>query len=371
MKILHVVPSFGLGGMERVICTLINHTSLQYTHSLLSLSQETSATKWLTTKTVEVAIYEKRNRGRRLFRALYDRLRATQPTVLMTYNWGATDLIWLGRLVGMRNIIHSEHGVNIDEAQATNWKRDLMRLVVYRLASRVVVVTQSFFHAMQAKYRLNKERIAWIPNGVKTDYYAPDLCQRAQTRQALGLTENDFVLGFSGRLDPIKNLGLLLHAFTYCVKGSALPPRLLIIGDGPEKERLTTICQQEGIEDRVIFTGQQEDVLPYLRAMDVFLLTSLREQMPLTILEAMAVGIPIVATKVGEIPTIVTDGVNGVLLDLHDSAERFAREIISLGAMVTRRKRMGAAARERIVSSFQEETMVQAYINLMESYRDS
>jgi hypothetical protein len=93
---------------------------------------------------------------------------------------------------------------------------------------------------------------------------------------------------------------------------------LLIVGDGPEKQRLETLCHDKGIHHSVVFTGQHEHALPYLRAMAVFLLTSLREQMPMTILEAMAVGVPVIATRVGEIPHMIDDRVNGFVHRLDD-----------------------------------------------------
>src|SRR5262249_13408751 len=141
-------------------------------------------------------------------------------------------------------------------------------------------------------------------------------------RKRLGFTDVNMVVGFSGRLDPIKNLDLLLHIFSSGVhKNPHL--RLLIVGDGPEKKRLETLCHAKDIQHSVIFTGQRENVLPYLRAMDVFLLTSLREQMPMTILEAMAVGLPVMATSVGEIPHMIDDGINGFVRCLDTPVEVF------------------------------------------------
>ena len=153
------------------------------------------------------------------------------------------------------------------------------------------------------------------------------------------------VVGFSGRLDPIKNFDLLLHIFSSCVRKNP-HVRLLIVGDGPEKQRLETLCHDKGIQDSVVFTGQQENVLPYLRAMDVFLLTSLREQMPMTILEAMAVGVPVIATRVGEIPHMIDDGVNGFVHCLDDPVEVFVQSLLSLLSPPYRTAHGGSSASE-------------------------
>jgi glycosyltransferase involved in cell wall biosynthesis len=111
--------------------------------------------------------------------------------------------------------------------------------------------------------------------------------------------------------------------------------------------------------------GQQHDVLPYLRAMDAVLLTSLREQMPMTILEAMSVGLPIVATNVGEIPRMVEDTKEGLIKDLNTSPEDFALSLLTLKDFATRR-RMGKAARHKIVTAFPEEVMVQKYRDVID-----
>ena len=134
---------------------------------------------------------------------------------------------------------------------------------------------------------------------------------------------------------------------------------------GLKSKRLETWCHAKDIHHSVVFTGQQENVLPYLRAMDVFLLTSLREQMPMTILEAMAVGVPVIATRVGEIPHMIDDGVNGFVHCLNDPVETFVQPLLSL-LSPTYRKRIGEAARQKIVDSFQQETMVQRYQAMIE-----
>ena len=350
MKLLHVVPSFGLGGMEKVICAFIKDTAHSYHHIILALDNNTQAGRWLQDEKVQFLDFQKPAQRRRFFLALASALRKVHPDLLMTYNWGATDAIWLGRLAGIQHIIHSEHGFNVDEGRATLWKRDVMRFLVYRLASKVLVVSRELQTLLQRKYLLTADHVIRIPNGIDTSYYAPDPEERRRVRKQLGFTEANMVVGFSGRLDPIKNLDLLLHIFSSCVHEHP-HLRLLIVGDGPEKQRLETLCHDKDIQGSVVFTGQQEHVLPYLRAMDVFLLTSLREQMPMTILEAMAVSVPVIATRVGEIPHIIDDGVNGFMHRLDDPVAVFVQSLLSLLPPPCR-TRMGEAARRRLLIAF-------------------
>ncbi|HEY5870000.1 MAG TPA: glycosyltransferase [Candidatus Tectomicrobia bacterium] len=364
MKLLHVVPSFGIGGMEKVICAFIKHTTPAYQHSILALDNNTQAGRWLQDEQVRFLNFEKPAQRRRFFRALAAALRQARPDLLMTYTWGATDAIWLGRLAGIRHIVHNEHGFNVDESRATLWTRDVIRLLVYRLASKVIVVSHELQTLLQRKYLLTADRVIRIPNGIDTSYYAPDPEEQRRVRKSLGFTDAHIVVGFSGRLDPIKNFDLLLHIFASCTRKNP-HVKLLIVGDGPEKQRLETWCYAKRVHKSVVFAGQQENVLPYLRAMDVFLLTSLREQMPMTILEAMAVGVPVIASRVGEIPHMIDDRVNGFVHSLNDPVETFVQPLLSLFSPAYR-KRIGAAARQKIVESFQQETMVQRYQAMIE-----
>jgi glycosyltransferase involved in cell wall biosynthesis len=198
-----------------------------------------------------------------------------------------------------------------------------------------------------------------VSNGVNTSFYAPDNGDRKRMRAKLGFASDSVIVGFSGRLDPIKNLELLVKVFACC---SDVDSRLqlLIVGDGPERDRLGKICCEKSIENRVVFAGQQENILSYLRAMDIFLLTSMREQMPMAILEAMAVGVPVVATNVGEIPYIIDDGINGFVLSSDAPIRSFVDSIFAL-TCVKRRWRMGYFARQKVIDEFREDVMLQRY----------
>jgi sugar transferase (PEP-CTERM/EpsH1 system associated) len=365
MRILHVVPSFGLGGMEKIICAVINNTSDCYTHTILALDQLTDARKWLKEKTIAFVDFKKPNGRRQFFTDLYRVLQKAMPDLLMTYNWGATDAVWLARAAGIRRVVHNEHGFNVDELKTTNWQRDAVRSLVYRLASQVIVVSRELETLLQRKYLLKASQVTRIPNGIDAAYYSPDSTDRNRTRERLGFSEPDMVIGFSGRLDPVKNLDRLVDVFAGCLRQQSRL-WLLIVGDGSERKRLESLCREKRIHDHIVFTGQQENVISYLRAMDVFLLTSLREQMPMTVLEAMAVGIPVVATKVGEIPYLIDHGIDGFILDVDAPIGVYVRLLLTL---LSRRDRgrVGEAARQKIVDRFEEIAMVQQYNSVIQA----
>jgi len=368
MKILHVVPSFGLGGMEKIICVLIEKTSDQYEHEILALDGNVQAREWIKNSRVKFVKFEKPHKRVGYLNALYRCLRNVRPEILMTYNWGATDAIWLGRLAGIRKILHNEHGFNVEEGTKTIWTRDCFRFVTYRLSSKIIVVSHTLQEMMRNRLILSEDRIKRIPNGIDAFYYCPDRSERQRVRESLGFTDSECVLGFSGRLDPVKNLDLLVDIFQH-TNPHKYPFRLLIIGDGPERMRLEALCQSAGLYPYVKFVGQQSEVLPYLRAMDVFLLTSLREQMPLTVLEVMGAGVPVITTRVGELPYIIDDGIDGFIRDVNAPVEAFVQPLQSL--CVSRRKKLGKAARQKVVEQFQLSTMVKEYTELIKEYRSN
>ena len=240
-----------------------------------------------------------------------------------------------------------------------------MRFVVYRMASKMVVVSHELLSIMRQNFRLNNRKIAFIPNGIDTDYYRQNFFEREKVRVALDFKSTDFVVGFSGRLDPVKNFDLMVKVFFHCLRNDT-NFKFLVIGDGPEKKRIAALCVAINIQKHVLLIGQKDEVLPYLRALDAFLLTSHREQMPMTILEAMSVGIPVVASKVGEIPYMIDAGTDGFLVSPDTSPEIWADILLSIKNNA-QYKSVGVLARKKIMDKFQEETMVGSYQKVIES----
>jgi glycosyltransferase involved in cell wall biosynthesis len=364
-KILHVIPSFGLGGMEKVICSIINQTCHQYQHSILSLDGNTSAYQWIKVDGIQKIEFFKHREFSLFLKQLYRVIKILSPDLLMTYNWGATDSIWVGKLAGVKNIIHNEHGFSIEEAKLTAWKRDMCRFAVYRMVSVLVTVSSSLRLSLRKKYWLTDQKVRTIHNGTDSNHYSPNLDVRRRMRRELNFSEEDLVIVFSGRLDPVKNFEFLLKVFEYCRKVDKTI-KLLIVGDGPERQRIEQLSIQKNLHAAMVMVGQKFEVLPYLRAGDVFLLTSITEQMPLTILEAMSVGLPVIASNVGEIRNIIDDNQNGFLRNISDGYEGFVSALLSLNDP-SNRQTMSQAARAKIVTGFQESSMVQGYQTLIDN----
>jgi glycosyltransferase involved in cell wall biosynthesis len=291
---------------------------------------------------------------------LYRLLRRERPTILHTWMFHANlPGRVLGRLAGVPIVISGERTMGMER----RWRYWLNRLTVPG-ADRVTCVSQQVADFAVNHIGISKEKVVIIPNGLQVPDAERLLGSRA-ARTELGLPVDQAVVGTVARLDPVKRLDVLLQAL-----GSLPDVYAVIIGEGPERARLMALCQGLGLTGRVRFPGQQGDVWPWLAAMDVFALSSDWEGMSNALLEAMAAGLPIIATEVGGTPDVVVDGVTGLLVPPGDPtalADALARLVRDPGL----RRQMGQAGRERALRHFSLGRTVERTQNLYEQLLDA
>ena len=203
-----------------------------------------------------------------------------------------------------------------------------------------------------------------IPNGIPTDEYAPDPDRRMQWRQAHGFEPDATVLTHIGRFAVQKNHALLIEAFARV--HASTPLYLLLVGSGELEHAVREQVAGLGLENRVRFLGIRADVADILRASDVFVLSSRWEGNPMSVMEAMAAGLPVVSTAVGGVPELVREGETGLLVPSED-AEALAQAIQALVDDPARRQAMGAAARQHAVAHFDIRHTVRGYEQLYEA----
>jgi glycosyltransferase involved in cell wall biosynthesis len=201
-------------------------------------------------------------------------------------------------------------------------------------------------------------RVVTIPLGLDLDALlnAPAVAATPTLREALSIPPGDFVVGFVGRFVAIKDLRTLVDAFGQVVR-EVPHARLLLAGDGPTRGELQHAATAAGVADRVHFLGWTEDLVSVYAAMDVCALSSLNEGTPVALIEAMAAGKPVVATRVGGVPDLVDDGRTGLLVAARDSAA-LARSLVTLAADPPLRARLGGAARADVQSRFSHDRLV-------------
>ncbi len=173
---------------------------------------------------------------------------------------------------------------------------------------------------------------------------------RGQTRRAMGIADGCFVVGWTGRMTGVKRTGDVLRAFKL-LRDGGVDARLCMVGDGPDHEQVERLAAELGIMRDCLFPGYQEEVGPFFSAFDAFVLPSANEGTPVTAIEALASGCPVVATSVGGTPDVVRDGEDGFLVEpgaVADLADRLAR----LAANPALRARMGAAGRAHVLTRY-------------------
>lgn len=281
--------------------------------------------------------------------------RRAQVTVVITHHLGQLLYSAVGaRLAGAR-LFHVEHEFyTLASAKA----KRLLR-IAGRLAERVIGVSDEVVGFLVDEVGLPPAKVGLIRNGVDTSRFGPPA---GRERAALGIPRGRPIVGTVGRLDPAKDHRTLVAAFRTIV--SAFPEAVLvIIGEGPQRPELESYVKQHGLGESVRFLGERFDVPSLLPGMDVFVLSSVNEGLPLALLEAMACARPVVATDVGGVAGVMDKGRAGVLV-ARDDADGIAKAVIGLLRDPVSAARMGAEGRKIVEERYDLASTVNAYLAL-------
>jgi glycosyltransferase involved in cell wall biosynthesis len=264
------------------------------------------------------------------------------------------------RLAGCRTLVSS---IRVRNLAKPSWQRWLDRKSV-GWADKVIVNTRELVAYVCEKEGVRREQVVVIPNGVE-DLRARSAGLRDQYRQQIGLAPDTIVLGWVGRLQAQKNIGLLLQA---CARlpANSRPWKVLVLGDGPERERFSVQADKLRLNDRLIWLGERDDVEGWLAAMDIFVHTANFEGMPNVVMEAMAMGLAVVASGVDGTRELIEDGVSGYLVAPGDAAG-FAGRIAGLMREPGLASRLGERAHRDILERFDMPRMIRAHDALFRS----
>lgn len=359
----HLFPSFDPGGSEVRTAMLINASNGAFRQTVVSMSGKFGCRTRIRRKEGVGFVEAPRQHWQCFYPlALARMLRALGPDLVLTYNWGAIDGVLAAWLCGIQRVIHAEDGFGPDEVTRQKLRRVLARRVILRATARVVCPSRTLVRIATHLWRLPARRVSYIPNGVDGTRFSPGPAGAVNAvRRRLGWTASERVVGTVGQLRGEKNHERLLRAFsTIAAQREA---KLLIVGNGPLRERLGRRVQDLALEDRVVFTGTVSDPVEYYRAMDIFALSSDTEQMPIVVLEAMSVGLPIVSTNVGDVSEMVSPGNQRYVVPLAQEdayVEALAELLDDVGARVL----LGQANREKCLREYGLTTMIQAHLGL-------
>lgn len=357
--VLHVLPGFGVGGIQVRLARTINAIGPRFRHTVVSLSGDTSCRERID-GTADIAVEVALPRGGLLARvgAATHRIRAAAPDLLATYNWGAIEWAMANRLrVGVRHC-HFEDGFGPDEAERPLWRRGVLRRLALAQTETVIVPSHTLKEIAINRWRLPEARVLYLPNGIEVGEFRR---QPVDGTSPFQRTTDEIVIGTVAPLRPEKNLGRLLNAFARLDNRTT---RLVIAGDGSERPALEVLAQRLDIADRVRFLGAVREPQRVLAYFDIFALSSDTEQMPMTVLEAMAAGLPIAAVEVGDVKHMVAPANRAFVVPRGETT--LATALAALVADAGRRHALGQINRAHVTAVFPFARMVESYARLFE-----
>jgi glycosyltransferase involved in cell wall biosynthesis len=372
--VLQVIPAFTVGGAEWMAAHLAAHLPAdQFQRGVVSLHGARGSPIEEYLSRCEVSVYyinKRRGFDPTTWLRLYRLLRTLQPAIVHTHQTVGRYVYpacWAAR---QKIIVHTVHNIAIGEIHSRFWRR--FQGWAYRRGVLPVSIAQEVTRTFVEEY--GRAPAAEIPNAIPTERYAPDPARRAVWRSQHAVPRDALVFTCVAGLRPQKNHRLLLQAFAQAAP--QLPDALLLLVGPPDRldpayaESLKALAQELGLGQRVRFLGSRADVPDILRASDVFVLSSDYEGNPLSVLEAMAAGLPVISTAVGGVPELVQDGATGLLVPAGD-AHALAEAIVQMGRDPMRRAVMGNAAWQTALQRFDVRVMSRAYATLYKQLLDS
>lgn len=359
--LVHVFPSFGLGGVPIRIATIMNRLGGRHRHTVIALDGcFDSRTRIDPSVDITFKSFGPSQYG--LLGSLWQArrvLRSLEPDLLLTYNWGAVEWALANTLNPISRHIHFESGFGSEESDHQLRRRVLFRRVALARAEYLVMPSLTLVDIATNIWRIPSNKQRHIPNGVDCELY-----ESLPERDALpGLERKpgELVIGTLGPLRAEKNVARLIRAFAeVCTQ---YPVRLVVAGDGPERHQLEYLAQELGVAQKVHFTGSVEKVQHVLGHFDIFALSSDTEQMPNSILQAMAAGLPIVATDVGDVTHILSP-VNRSFVVGKNNLTGFSDALIGVLSDSNLRDKLGQHNRAHVQACYDLKQMVEAYGNL-------
>ncbi len=368
--IAHVVYHFGTGGMENGMVNLIHHLPEgRFRHAIVSLTEHTDFRRRLRREGVEFHDLHKRpGQDFAWYRRLAAVLRHLRPDIVHTRNLNALEAQFVAAWLGVPVRVHGEHGRDVFDLTGDNWKYNLLRRAARPLVHHYVAVSRDLARWLRERLGVPADRLTQIYNGVDGRRFHPPGDERPRLGPPGFLEGARCIIGSVGRMVAVKDYPTLVRAFIR-LAGRVQDPaglRLLLVGDGPERQTCQWLLDEAGLGRQAWLTGNRDDIPELLRVMDLFVLPSLGEGISNTILEAMATGLPVVASRVGGNPELVQEGVTGSLFTAGDEAglAHLLQEYLHDPA---RRRREGCAARARVEREFDLERMAAAYAAVYES----
>jgi sugar transferase (PEP-CTERM/EpsH1 system associated) len=371
--VVHVLYRFDTGGLENGVVNLINHMPRgAYRHRIVALTEVTDFRLRLKDSSVEcVGLHKPPGHGAKVYAPLWRLLRQWRPAVVHTRNLAALEMqvaAWAAR-VPVR--IHGEHGRDVDDLDGSSRHHQRLRRLYAPFVSRWVALSRDLQGYLLGPVGIAGQRVEQIYNGVDAQRFLPPAGSPTAIAGCPFAAPAHWLLGTVGRMAAVKDPTLLARAF---VRALELQPalrdraRLVMVGEGPLRAASQAILDEAGAAGLAWLPGERGDVADVMRGLNCFVLPSLGEGISNTILEAMATGLPVVATRVGGNAELVEAGRTGLLVPAAD-VHAMAQALVGMASDPQAAGRMGQAGRDQVERRFSLQAMVAAYQGLYDRQR--
>jgi sugar transferase (PEP-CTERM/EpsH1 system associated) len=365
--IAHVIHRLDVGGLENGVVNLINHLDPQsYRHAVIALTEITDfKLRIKRSDTQLLALRKAPGHGINIYRTLYRTFRELQPAIVHTRNLAALEATVPAWAAGVPVRLHGEHGRDIEDFDGSSRKYQWIRRVYRPFVAKYVAVSRDLAAYLTQKVGVPSARVIQIYNGVDTERFEP-----AGVRgwiDGCPFSDPGFcIVGTVGRMKRIKDQLTLVRAF---IRAQQIDPearrrlRLILVGDGPLRTEAQRLLHEAGVLDLSWMPGERTDIAAIMRGMNCFILPSLAEGISNTILEAMASGLPVIATEVGGNAELVEPGLTGELVPPADPYT-MADKILAYLRNPEHARNAGRAGRKRVERLFSLTSMTAAYQDL-------
>jgi len=362
--IAHVIYRLDVGGLENGLVNIINGLPEgKFRHVIICLTNYTNFYKKIRPDVELIALNKRPGNDFGMYWRLFKVFRRLRPDILHTRNLAALEAQLPAWLAGVKHRVHGLHGWDVSAANAVSSKHLKLYQLMDSLVQRYIPLSDELESFLFEEVSVNHAKSIKICNGVDTQRFIPGSASRRQVLPEGFLPDNGLLIGAVGRLETVKNQLLLVEGFIELLERDPLlkqTMRLMLVGDGSMRVAIVQKIHEAGVADQVWMTGSRNDVPELMAALDVFVLPSKAEGISNTILEAMATGLPVIATDVGGNAQLVVDNETGFVVPseavsaLADRLQQYVNDEALL-------KQHAQAGRERVEKSFSLERMVKQY----------
>ncbi|OQW79243.1 MAG: sugar transferase [Proteobacteria bacterium ST_bin11] len=363
--IVHIIYRLGIGGLENGLVNILNHLPEDsYRHAIICLADSTEFSQRI--KRQDVIVHELHKRPGQdwaSFYTVYRLLKQWQPAIVHTRNLAAIEYQACALLAGVPYRVHGEHGWDVFDPDGSNIKYQWLRRILGSIIHRFIPLSQHLQDYLLNRVGISSDKITRICNGVDTKTFYPRSGIRQRPHGCALNLDQKLVIGTVGRMHGVKDQLTLVRAFIDACENFpefAQIARLILIGDGPLRAEAIELLNVASLTDKAWLPGERDDIPEILRSLDIFVLPSKAEGISNTILEAMASGLPVIATRVGGNPELVLDGKTGCLVEKED-VQGMSSAMRELVLDDGKRRQLGEASLQRIQAEFSIDSMVNRY----------